>query len=169
MVAAFKSEVKQVKSKCTLNGFIAEDRFRVVLSNTKFVKSASFSNGELNRVAMKWQGKYKTVSHYLYREGWGNWLSSPTSILLDKFFKSDVVFQYKGWTVSLDITTNCNIEELSRKKREICALDWAYQELGICKQSIVCMTSDTIDPIKLVRILDKVIKSDEGNVEVYFI
>lgn len=162
MVAVFASSYSKTTQHQSCRAIQAEriesNVRRNILSLNK-VKSVLTTNKQLKAIASQRPNKYATVEWHCVNEGYGNWDTCHPNILLDKFFKCDLVVNYKGWIIGIDVTTDSNPLTINKKRSSMTNMKGLYSELEIDKVAIL-VTKET-DPSKFISVLDNIIKSND--------
>lgn len=142
-----------------LQGSYVESQVRRAILSLKKVTPVLMSNQQLKTVASQRPLKFQSVSHYLQLEDYGTWDTAHPNTLLDKFYKCDMVVQYKGWTIGIDVTTDSNPLTINKKRSSMTNMKGLYSSLEIDKVAIL-VTKET-DPSKFISVLDNIIKSND--------
>lgn len=154
--------VAQLRNK--LCGHVAEMRVQRTLSLISKVKFVTIDNNKLDSVAREYnQSRYQTVAEWLCAENYGSWHTSPTQVILDKYYKCDVLVIYKGYYISIDVTVNPN--DVTKKQADIKRMSSAYSKLGVDKQVVLLVERD-INTVSLTQALDNVIRNKEVTIQV---
>lgn len=148
--------VAQFKQK--LCGHMAERRVKQTLAMCPKVKLVTVNRDKLAIVAREFDmSRYETVAEWLASDHKMSWHDATSQVLLDQYYKCDVLVSYKGWHISIDVTTNPDV--VSKKQSDIKRMSSAYSKLGIDKQ-VVLLVTQKIDTETVTIALDNVIRSE---------
>lgn len=164
MVAVFASSYSKTTQHQSCRAIQAEriesNVRRAILSLNK-VNSVLTTNKQLKAIAQQRPNKYATVERHCVNQGYGNWDTCHPNILLDKFFKCDLLINYKGWIIGIDVTTLSDDTDVRAKARQIQSMKRDHDQLGIDIMLVISAQSVPTQA-QLVSALDHMIQLGNG-------
>ena len=135
-----------------------------ILAITPKTKLVTVNRDKLAIVAKEFNlSRYETVAEFLASDHHMNWQNATSQVLLDQYYKCDVLVCFKGYHISIDVTTDKN--KCRDKQRHIQSMSVAYEKLGIDKQ-VVLLVKGQFDANTLEQMLNNVIRSKEVTIQV---
>lgn len=87
-----------------------------------------------------------------------DWQNVPSRVILDYVYGIDTVFQFRGWNIGVDITTNST--DIKFKVNKIKQLQPLWSAIGIEYCAVVLVERTAEQSLSITQLLRKVIKGE---------